>query len=62
VSGKRRDLIRVTHHTLEVLPNGYGFPLCEMPGRRANVTTDPARVTCKRCQKILGMPAALETS
>jgi hypothetical protein len=55
---ERRDLIRVMHYTLVVLPNGYGYSRCEHPGRRLNVTTDLAGVTCKRCLKILG-PARL---
>lgn len=53
MSSRRRDLVRVMHHTHEVLPNGYGYPSCEQPGRRSNVTTDLAEVTCKRCRKIL---------
>ena len=44
---------QVMHHALVVLHNGYGYPRCEQPGRRRNVTTDPAAVTCKRCRKIL---------
>jgi hypothetical protein len=50
----RGDLLRVMHHTLVVLHNGYGYPRCEQPGRRPNVTADPAAVTCKRCRKIIG--------
>jgi hypothetical protein len=50
---ERRDLIRVMHHTLAV-HDGYGYSRCEHPGRRLNVTTDLARVTCKKCLKILG--------
>jgi hypothetical protein len=55
---ERRDLIRVMHHTLVVQPDGYGYSRCQQPGRRLNVTTDRAGVTCKRCLKIPG-PARL---
>jgi hypothetical protein len=52
----RPDLARVTHYTLKVLPNGYGYPRCAQGPPRANVTTDLAEVTCKGCRKSLGLP------
>ena len=55
-SGNRPDLIRVMHHALEVLSNGYGYPRCKMGGgMRDNVTSDPAEVTCRLCSKILAL-------
>jgi hypothetical protein len=52
----RPGLARVMHLTREVQPNGYGHPVCNQPGPRANVTTDGALVTCKWCVRIAVLP------